>query len=205
MLKGLNHMIISLIFKVKQIQFMSDLRPIGLCNVMYKIISKIITRRLKPLMNTLIDYEQSAFTSSRLISDNILTNHEIMHSFKQRKGKHNCRMTLKLDLSKAFDCVEWSYLHHILFRFGFHGKFVHWIMECVKTISYSMQINGHRTSFIVPSKGLRQGDPLSPFLFLFIVEGLLTISSIPHCRVSPSHDIVSQSHIYYSHMTLSSI
>lgn len=134
---------------------MNDLRPISLCNFLYKIISKIITARLKPLMNSIIGHEHSAFTKGRLIFDNILLNHEIMHSFKYHTGKHNQGMAIKLDVSKAFDCVEWLYLNHMLSMFGFHSTMINWIMECVTSISYSVNINGYRTGYITPSRGLR--------------------------------------------------
>lgn len=136
--RRMNHNIISLIPKVKQVRTMSDLRPIGLCKVLYKIISKVLTTHLQPFMDSLIGKEHSAFTKNRLISDNILINHEVMHSLKLRRKYKNYGMVVKLDVSKAYECVEWPYLEHMLRCFEFHETWIWWIMACVTTISYSI-------------------------------------------------------------------
>lgn len=149
MLKGVNHTVLTLIPKVKDVQTMKDLRPISLCNMLYKVISKILTSRLQPYMNSIIGDEQSAFIRGKLISDNILLNHDL----KQKRYGKNFNMPLKLDVNKAYDCVQWSYLHHVLTCLGFHVTWIT-IMDCVTSVTYSVQINGHRSSFFAPSRGL---------------------------------------------------
>lgn len=113
----INHTIISLIPKVKQVQYMRDLRLIGLCNVFYKIIAKVITNRLQIHMNSIISPEQNVFLKDQLISDNILINHGVLHSLNLRKNWKNFRMAVKLDVSKPYECI----LKIIVFNFRNNG------------------------------------------------------------------------------------
>ena len=175
LLKSINHTFITLILKVKNPETITEFRPISLCNVIYKIISKVIANRLKPLLNSIISETQSAFTAGRLITDNILISFELLHHMKTSCLRKKGFMALKLDMSKAYDQVEWVFLKNILLRLGFQHSWVNLIMECVMKVSYSILVNGEPKGMVYLIRGIRQGDPFSPYLFLFRVEGLNAI------------------------------
>uniref|UniRef100_A0A2N9GB01 Reverse transcriptase domain-containing protein n=1 Tax=Fagus sylvatica TaxID=28930 RepID=A0A2N9GB01_FAGSY len=140
-------------------------------HLLTEIIAKILVSRIRPVLDSLISPCQSAFIPDRWIVENQLIVQEILHSFKKRKVKGGF-VALKVDLQKAYDRVNWSFLKEVLYRFGFHEKFIMWIMQCVTKVSFSILINGGKTkSFILPV-GLRQGDPLSPYLFILCQEVL---------------------------------
>lgn len=168
-LKAFNDTFLTLIPKEEGVDSPSLFCPISLCNVIYKITSKIIANRIKPLLPDLISEEQSGFVAGRQILDGILLVNEVAHSLRTTKKP---RMLIKLDLAKAFDKINWEFIKAILTAFGFGDNLIQWIMGMISSSFFSILINGTPSKCFSPTRGIRQGDPLSPFIFVLAAEGL---------------------------------
>ena len=206
---------IALIPKHKNPDKMSDFRPISLCNVIYKIISKVLANRLKAILSSIISDSQSAFVPRRFITENVTVAFETLNSLRIRRSSKKAYMALKLDMSKAYDRVEWRFLELFMRKIGFADNWVNFIMECIQSVNYSVLIDGEPTGFIRLSRGLRQKDPLSPYLFLLCIEGLTSlirqaeldghIFGVATCRRRPkvSHLFFTDDNLLFCKATIS--
>lgn len=168
--KGINSTILALIPKKNDAVYMKDYRPISCCNVIYKVISKILANRMKGLLPLFISLNQSAFVKDRLLMENVLLALELVKNYHNDSITERCAM--KIDVSKAFDSVQWSFLLTVLAALNFPEKFITWIKKCIELASFSVQINGELAGYFNSKRGLRQGCALSPYLFIVCMQVL---------------------------------
>lgn len=159
----------------------------------------MLANRLRSILPDIITPNQSAFVPGRLISDNILIAYKLTHYLLNKRECNVGYAAIKLDMSKAYDRVEWCFMEKMMQRLGFHEEWISLIMECVTTVKYQVKVNGVLTDSFTPKSGLRQGDPLSPYLFLLCAEafsallkkgeadGLIAGVKICHSAPSISH------------------
>ena len=167
--KGLNSTFLVLIPKIRGAEDLKDFRPISLIGSIYKLIAKVLANRLKKVMNGLVNLAQNAFVEGRQILDASFIANDVIDSMQKRKERG---ILCKLDIEKAYDQINWKFILKVLKKMGFGDKWVSWIEWCISTATFSVLVNGSPTGFFGSSRGLRQGDPLSPYLFVLGMEAL---------------------------------
>ncbi|XP_013700585.1 uncharacterized protein LOC106404409 [Brassica napus] len=152
MARGLNDTNICLIPKTTKPSEMTKFRPISLCNVSYKIVSKVLCQRLKKVLPQRISETQSAFVAGRQITDNIMIAQEMFHALRTKPGGRVKRMAIKTDMSKAYDRMEWSFIEAVMRKMGFSEMWIDWIMRCITSVKYKVLMNGEPRGNIVPGR-----------------------------------------------------
>jgi len=180
--------LIALIPKIDSPNTYKDFRPISLCSIIYKIITKVLVHHLRLILNNIIGPYQSSFLPGRGTSDNSIVLQKIVH-FMRRSKKKKGYVAFKLDLEKAFDNVIWDFLNSCLHYFGFPDITIKLIMHCVSSSTFSILWNENKLPPFKPSYGLRQGDPLSPYLFILCMEKLSIAinNAVLHGNWEPIH------------------
>lgn len=144
---------LTLILKFKEPKDAIELGPIALCNVVYKIASKVLTNRLKVIIPKIISPLQSAFVSGRLISDNTLVAVEAAHFMHKLRRHSEGFFSLKFDINRAYDTLEWNFLEAIMSKMGFARQWIDIVLCSIKSVSYSLLVNGNPTGYIIRSRG----------------------------------------------------
>jgi hypothetical protein len=205
--KSINATFLALISKKFGAVDLKDFRPISLVSGVYKIIAKVLANRLRKVVEKIISNPQNAFVKGRQILDSVLIANECLDS-RMKSGEPG--LLCKLDIEKAYDHVNWDFLLYMLRRCGFGERWCSWIAHCISSVRFSVLVNGTPSDFFSSSRGLRQGDPLSPLLFVIMIEAFSKLFSVTVQRGflsgffvgSSSNGVINISHLLFADDTL---
>ncbi|XP_061342609.1 uncharacterized protein LOC133288807 [Gastrolobium bilobum] len=189
----INDTLLIIVPKVDKPERVEQLRPIALCNVLYKIITKTIVNRLKPFMNKLISPFQTSFVPGRVIHDNVIVAQEMTHTMNRMTGK-KAIMSIKIDLVKAYDKLSWTFVNKVLTEVGIPSYLVHIIGSCISSSRFQVLWNGSASDHFNPSRGIRQGDPILPYIFVLCMDKLshLITEAVSSKAWKPMKDAITQ-------------
>ena len=168
-LKSLNNTFLVLLPKKGGAEDLGDFRPISLLGGLYKLLAKVLANRLKKVIGKVVSLDQNTFVTGRQILDASLIANEVIDAWNKR-GENG--LICKLDVEKAYDNINWQFLLKVMRKMGFGSKWLRWMWWCISTAKFSVMVNGAPAGFFSSSKGLRQGAPLSPYLFVMGMEVL---------------------------------
>ncbi|KAE8732331.1 hypothetical protein F3Y22_tig00002237pilonHSYRG01790 [Hibiscus syriacus] len=214
LLPAFNATTIVLVPKSLNASMAKEFRPISCCSVIYKTITRTLVTRLAQFFPGMISASQYAFVKGKSISDNTLLAQEIVRGYSRKNLSPRC--AIKVDLQKAFDSISWEFLLNVLVAMGLPQKFCNWIRVCVTTPRYSIALNGSLVGYFRGARGVRQGDPLSPYLFVMVINFLSSLLDAairndifrfhPRCnRISFTHLCFADDLLLFYHGSLDSM
>nr|CAN64368.1 hypothetical protein VITISV_040345 [Vitis vinifera] len=205
--KSLNSTFLVIIPKKGGAEDLGEFQPISLLRGLYKLMAKVLANRLKMVLDKVVSADQNAFVRGRQILDASLIANEVVDYWQKRKEKG---LVCKLDIEKAYDSINWSFLMKVLKKMGFGSRWMEWMWWCFSTAKFSVLTNEVPEGFFSSSKGLRQGDPISPYLFILGMEVLSALirravqgNFISGCRLRGRGDAeIMVSHLLFADDTI---